>query len=392
MIIKKTFYTIVSLIVVLFLAAGLGSRIIDDNINPVLELPPPTVSERALGLHNELLIVDWHADTLLWNRNILKRAKRGHVDLPRLQEGNTGLQMFTVVSKSPYGQNDIETSDTFDKVTPLVMIQGWPIRTWNSLLERALHQAAKLQMAADSSGGELVWIKSREDLTRFLAERQQTSPPVTGAMFGSEGAHVLEGNLANLDRLYDVGLRMMALQHFFDNKAGGSLHGMGKGGLTEFGRELVAALNKKQIMIDLAHSSQKVVEDVLAISKRPVVISHTGIYGACNSPRNLPDSVLKAVADKGGLIAVGYWGSAICDVSPAGIAKSIRYAVDILGEDHVALGSDFDGAVATPFDAAGLPRLTLALLQSGLTEAQIRKVMGENSIRFLQQQLPTETP
>ncbi len=387
--IRKPFYIIVCAVVLGLIAAGLGSRQIDRNQNQVLDIPLPKITAETKALHDSLLIMDWHSDSLLWNRSLVSGSSRGHADLPRLQQGNTGLQMFTIVSKSPRGQNLVETKEGFDNITALALLQGWPVRTWDSLFERAMYQAMKLDEEVAASQGQMVWIKTQSDLEKLLDQRNSTQPPVIGAMLGSEGSHVLEGNLANLDKLYNAGLRMMGLQHFFDNQAGGSQSGVKKGGLTEFGRQLVAALNEKQIIIDLAHSSTRVVEDVLAISKRPAVVSHIGVKGVCDSERNLPDDLLKAIADQGGLIAIGYWQEVICDVSPAGIARAIHYAVNLLGEDHVALGSDFDGAVTTPFDASGIAQITQALISAGLSEAQIRKVMGENSVRFLQQQLPT---
>lgn len=388
---KKIFYSFAALIIVLLLVVGIAPSVVDKKMNGVLDLPFPELTSETQNLHDSLRIMDWHADSLMWKRDILQRTDHSHVDLPKLQQGNVAIQMFTVVSKSPYGMNNVETPETFDMITPLIIAQGWPARTWNSLLERALYQAEKLQRAVDASDGQLMWLRNQTDLQALLAARNSTKPtdtPPIGALFGIEGAHPLEGKLENIDVLYDAGLRMAGLQHFFDNLLGGSLHGVEKGGLTEFGKQVVVELNRKQIIIDVAHSSQKVVEDVLEISNRPIVVSHTGIYGACHSPRNLPDELMKRIAEKGGLVALGYWDAAICDVSPKGIAQAIKYAVKLLGENHVVLGSDFDGTVTTPFDTSELSQLTQALIEVGLSETQIRKVMGENSLRFLQNQLP----
>lgn len=207
-------------------------------------------------------------------------------------------------------------------------------------------------------------------------------------MLGIEGAHALEADLANIDRLYEAGFRVVGLQHFFDNAIGGSLHGVSKSGLTPLGREAIKRLNKKSMIIDVAHSSQQVVRDVLALSQRPLIVSHTGVYGACASARNVPDSLLKAITEKGGLIGIGFWQEAVCDPSPEGIVRSISYAVELLGIDHVSLGSDFNGSVATTFDVSELALLTSALLESGFSPEQIRKIMGGNIQRFLAQQLP----
>jgi membrane dipeptidase len=97
---------------------------------------------------------------------------------------------------------------------------------------------------------------------------------------------------------------------------------------------------------------------------------------------------MQDIAAAGGLVGVGYWDAAVCDVSADGIVAALRYGIDLLGEDHVALGSDFDGATTVPFDTSELAVLTQKMLEAGFTETEIRKVMGENLIRFLQENLP----
>ena len=135
-------------------------------------------------------------------------------------------------------------------------------------------------------------------------------------------------------------------------------------------------------------SREAVVRDVLAIEGARPIISHTGIRSACDTPRNLPDDLVRQIAAKGGIIGIGFWADVTCDGTPAGIARSIRAAIDLVGEDAVGLGSDWDGSVGVPFDAAGLPALTQALIDQGLTEDQIAKVMGGNTIRYLRETLP----
>jgi len=176
---------------------------------------------------------------------------------------------------------------------------------------------------------------------------------------------------------------MVGISHFFDNEAGGSAHGTLKGGLTEFGKEIVRRAESRRMMIDLAHASPRVIEDVLALSTRPIVVSHTGIKGTCNNTRNLSDDQLKAIAATGGIIGIGYWDSAVCGTDALAVAKAIKHAVSVAGIEHVGLGSDFDGAVDTPFDTTGLVLVTDALLAEGFTDAEVRKIMGENAIRVL---------
>jgi len=386
----KTLFSCFALVlaIALGLAATLGPGLLEKSMNIVLPLAETTPSEEAIALHATLTIGDLHTDSTLWQRDLSQRSDRGHVDLPRLREGNVALQMFTSVTKSPAGQNyEKNSTQARDNITLLAVIQRWPVRTWSDLAERALYQAQRLQQLASDYPGELVVITSQQDLESVMEARHGGSK-VVGGLLGTEGSHALEGELANIDRLYDAGFRMMGLQHFFDNRLGGSLHGTSGAGLTEFGRAAVAAMDERQIMIDVAHSSEAVVADVLAMTDRPLIVSHTGFNGHCDSPRNISDALMLKIAQEGGLIGVGYWDGAICTPTPAGIVEAIRYGIELVGEDHIALGSDYDGTIAAPFDTSGLVLLTQQMIEQGMTESQIRKVMGENMLRFLSENLP----
>src|SRR5215467_16217415 len=178
---------------------------------------------------------------------------------------------------------------------------------------------------------------------------------------------------------------MMAPTHFTDTAIGGAAAGMSKGGLTDLGRAWVRKMELKNMLIDLAHSSPATLRDVTAIAMRPVVISHTGVKGTCDNPRNLSDDELRAVAGTGGIIGIGVWDTATCGSDARATARAIRYAVQIVGVDHVALGSDFDGSTTTPFDSSGWVLVTEALLQEGFSEQDIRKIMGGNVVRVLLQ-------
>ena len=362
---------------------------VEDSLNPVTAPDGGwPVSSDAQALHDRLVIGDWHSDALLWDRNLLNRVDRGHTDIPRLQEGNVALQVFTTVTKSPsglnYGQN---SADAPDSITKLVMGQLRPIRTWSSLKERALDQATRLQAMADREPENLRIVRSAADLNQLLSARKDGAKTV-GAMLGTEGGHPLEGDIANLSTLYDTGFRIMGLTHFFDNELGGSLHGESGDGLSDFGTEVVNELMTRGMVIDLAHASPQMVRDVLAIDGTQPIISHTGIRSNCETQRNLPDDLIRAVAAKGGVIGIGYWRDVNCGATPADIAKSIRAAITLVGEDHVSLGSDYDGSVDAPFDTAGIAALTQALIDSGLSEDQIAKIMGGNMMRYLSETLP----
>jgi microsomal dipeptidase-like Zn-dependent dipeptidase len=147
-------------------------------------------------------------------------------------------------------------------------------------------------------------------------------------------------------------------------------------------------MEEKRVFIDLAHASPKTIDEVLRIAAQPVIVSHTGVKGTCDNTRNLSDGQLKAIANNGGIVGIGFWDTAVCGGDAAAIAKAIRYTANIMGIDHVALGSDYDGAVKAPFDATGVVQITDALLREGFNEDEIRKIMGENVIRMLQSYLP----
>jgi membrane dipeptidase len=356
-------------------------------MNSVLNPPPYNASVRALELHKQLLIADLHADTLMWSRGLLERGGWGHVDLPRLIEGNVAIQAFTIVTKSPRNMNIESNSGDTDNITLLAIAERWPISSWGNLTERALYQARRLHEAAEDSNGRLVILKSRRDLTDYL-ERRKKEQGIVAGFLGIEGAHALGGDLENLNRLFDAGIRMIGIAHFFDNEMGGSAHGVAKGGLTVMGKELLRRMEEKAVLVDLAHASPQVIEEVLELSTRPVVVSHTGVKGTCDNRRNLSDAQLKWIARTGGIVGIGYWDTAVCGRDASAIAKAIRYTVDLIGIDHVALGSDFDGAVETPFDTTGIVQITDALLQNRFNETEVRKIMGENVVKLLQSYLP----
>jgi len=351
------------------------------------EPPPYPVSERARALHAGLWVADLHADSLLWGRDLLDRADRGHVDVPRLIEGNVALQVLAATTKSPRHLDIERNDDRSDDVILLALALGWPPATWRRLLPRALHMAARADSLADRSDGQFTIIRSRTDLAAYQAARA-LRPGVTAGLLSIEGAHALDGDPANVEVVADAGFRMMSPSHFFDNAFGGSAHGLVKGGLTGAGREMIGRMEARGMIVDVAHASAATIDDVLAMAARPVVASHTGVRGVADNTRNLTDAHLRGIAATGGVVGIGFWPTACGGDDAAAIARSIGYAVGVAGVEHVALGSDFDGAVGTPFDASGLVRLTDALLDTGLAEDDIARIMGGNAFRLLADVLP----
>lgn len=368
-------------------ALGIASERVARAKNPVGRPPPYRASELARELHRRLLVVDLHADSLLWGRDLRQRATYGHVDVPRLIEGGIALEALAVCTKVPRRLNLDRNDASTDDVTLLALVQRWPVPTWRSLLARALYQAERARTMAEGSAGRLALVASRADLEAYLA-RRRADPAITAAFLSIEGAHALEGDPAAVDRLVAAGFRMMSPTHFFDNEFGGSAHGVDKTGLTRAGSELIARMEARSMLVDVAHASSRTIDDVLALATRPVVASHTGIRASHDSIRNLTDDHVRGIAATGGLIGIGFWPTATGGDDAAAIGRAIAAAVALAGVDHVALGSDFDGAVPLPFDATGIVQVTDALISEGFTDAEIGALVGGNALRLLAQSLP----
>ncbi len=348
---------------------------------------PYRVSEAAAALHERQFVADLHCDALLWNRNLLERATRGHVDVPRMIEGNMALQVFDAVTRIPAATNMHWTIDKGDLLTPLHALQRWPERARKSTYGRAMYAAERLTTAARESDGQLSLILSRGDLATYAARREQNRGIAAG-LLAIEGLHCLEGRPERVAEFFDAGFRMMAPVHFFDNEMGGSAHGTAKGGLTSFGRDVLQAMVERGITLDLAHAAPKLIDDVLEMDERPLVVSHTGIKGHFDHIRNLTNEHAKAIAARGGLIGIGFWKMAVGQCSTEAILDGLCYAVELVGAEHVALGSDYDGFVTAPFDASGLALLTEGLLGRGIGGEDIGKIMGENVLNLLLKALP----
>ena len=375
-----------SLVVVLALSAVAFFRIlpavVESSMNRIDGKPLLEISPEAEALHRSLNVVDLHSDTLMWNRDLAAPSNRGHEDLPRLIAGNVTLQVFASTTKTPKGQNYDSNPADSDVLPPLLIAQGQPRRTWTSLLERSLFHAQKLDVAVSQSQGRLRKVSDQGGLDQLLALRARPDAPV-GAMLSIEGLHDLEGKAQNLDLLYAAGFRMAGLTHFFDNELAGSMHGVLKGGLTPFGRQIVGMMEDRGMIVDIAHCSHACVADVLKMARRPVVSSHGGVQAVCPVNRNLTDDEIRGVARTGGVIGIGYWDAAVCDTSPAAIVKAMKYVRDLVGIEYVALGSDYDGATMVRFDTSHLDQITQALMDAGFTPEEIRAVMGGNALRVI---------
>ena len=370
---------------------------------------PPPLNAQAQSLHSKLLVADLHAATLAWSRDLFAAGGPGQVDVPRLTDGGVALQVFSAASRL-WWSGDLhrtvtEQSAGFDLLTPLAVAQLWPRATWSSRLERVLYQADRLRQAVRLAGMRLIAVRGQADLDRLLlarshAEANGLARPI-GVMLAVNDADALEGRIENLDRLFDAGFRMAVppsppmprspggglgtLEAAPDEAAAGAARG---DRLTPIGRQWLRRMENKGMLVDVAHVSPATLQMVVDNATRPVVASHTGMRGACDRPRNLTDEEARGIAATGGLIGIGFWREAVCDVSVDAIVRSIRYAVGVVGVDHVAFGSNFDGGAPTPVDAAGLAHLTHGLTAAGFSDEDIAKIAGGNVLRVLRQVLP----
>lgn len=379
--------------VVVFVAVALVAffvvvpRYVDQSRNGVAQGDLPEVTDEAKDVHDRLTIVDLHSDSLLWKRDFLTRNSRGHVDLPRLEEGNVALQVLSSVSKSPKGQNIDGNDGDSDNITLLAFAQLQPPKTWNSLLERSLYHAEKLDRAVADSDGRLVLIRTTGDIDDLLEARAR-GEQVTGALFSVEGLQNIEGEQDNVEVLFDAGMRMAGFTHFFDNEVADSAHGRGQGGLTDMGRDVVAELEDRGVVIDLAHISPEAMDEVVSIATKPVVVSHGGVQATCDNNRNLSDGQIRGVAETGGVVGIGYWDTAVCEMTPEAVVDAIEHVIDVAGIESVALGSDYDGNVDVGWDTSDIAVVTNELVARGHSEEEIEAIMGGNALRVLREVLP----
>jgi microsomal dipeptidase-like Zn-dependent dipeptidase len=386
------------------LVSALGGslpRIVDRYVNCVKGDDEYDTLDENVALHRQLGVVDLHSDALLLGRNLLEKSKSGHVDIPRLIEGNVAVQGFGVVTKVPLSVLTHPAPAQNVSAYDPDMISLLPEYAFRGLLERALLQADRLKSFVEPSEGRFRILESREDLQEYLDDRKR-NPKITAGILCLEGAHALEGRVDSVDRLADVGFRMIGLAHFFDNEIGGSAHGEERYGLTDLGEEVVKRMRARHLILDLAHASGDLIDDVVKINdteRPPLVVSHTGVDGTHQSIRNLSDAQIEQIVDKGGLIGIGFFKAAVGNGKVKKIAEAIRHVARLpdAGANSVCLGSDFDGFVSTPFDAAGMAKVTDILRKipaesdegRGVEDHVIPRIMGENALDMLKEALPS---
>ena len=328
------------------------------------------VSEEARAIHAAALIVDLHCDVLLttaflgWNwarrhapNPLPGAALMGHVDLPRLREGNVGCLALGVVTN------------------PLTARWRGPQHIEN-MLDRMHGKLAEhpgeLELASTSQA--ILGARGRDRIACFA---------------GLEGVHGLVGSLDRLEHYRDRGMRYVGLAHFTENEACKPMVGLGQDtttGLTGYGRDLVDELNRLGMVVDTAHVNRAGVLEICERTRAPVICSHTACTQVHMSPRGLDDTQLRAIADTGGVIGVIFVQPFIGPGGVKRVAEHLSHIKDTVGVEHTALGSDWEGFVVYPRDLDGadkLPLLTQALLDAGWTADEILACYGGNFLRVL---------
>ena len=363
------------------------------------------IPDAARQFHAQLFVADLHADTLLWRRDLLRRHDRGHVDVPRLLEGNVGMQVFTVVTKYPLSIREGRFHQrSFNLVGLLTFAtRWWDPSSWFSLRQRADRQRDDLLRAARTSP-RIRFVRSRKELSRARMDRED-GEDVVAALLGLEGLHWLPTSekkaRTEVLRLFDSGFRMISPTHHFDNNFAGSSTGIQRPGLSRAGKAAVREMFQLNIVVDLAHASDETMKDVLAVARAvggSVVVSHTGVRATCEHRRNLSDDSVKAIVEAGGLIGVGLWREAVCGHSVMSTVKAMCHIKKITDcSSCIALGSDFDGSVTTAVDASALDYVTAELRSEHVrdytscepfSDDEIRGIMGENAYDYFMKHLP----
>jgi membrane dipeptidase len=324
--------------------------------------------EEARALHEECCVLDLHADTaklmdqlgydLVMRHDPMPRriGVLGHVDLPRMREGGVAGQFFSFWT-APYPERGCARS--------------------------VVNQLDALDDAIARHPGELAWTRTGAEVRAAKAGGR------IAALGGIEGGHALEGELSAIEPFARRGVRYLGLLHFSANAIGRPAKGRGTdhaAGLTGFGREVIRECERCGVIVDLAHINRRGFFDALAVARRPVMVSHTGVLGVHQHWRNIDDEQLRAVADRGGCVGVIFARRYLGSASIEAVVDHLLHIIDVAGDDLPALGSDFDGFVVPPEgleDIAALPNLTVALSRRGVAPRVLEKILGGNVLRVL---------
>ena len=363
---------------------GTLSRVVDRVVNRTSLPGPLPASVEAHELVDRTPIVDLLVGSALFRESFVHGGS-GHVDLTRAQRAGVRILGMTVATAWP----DLRGSLSRWHFRSL----GLPRRSVGSHMAIAEWLIGRIEGWCDESDGRLRIIRSRFDLEVCLAD----GGPV-GIVLGVQGGHVIEGRLANIARLRELGIRMYAPAHVMDNALVGSSTGRKRGRLTPLGRESTAEFESQGVIVDLAHMSIPGIEQTLPLLERPFTLSHAGLTDVAASrsrwrsysaaTRNVPASLAGEVAAAGGLVGIVMSTELLGGPYLGDAVATIRTALEACGSDKVGIGSDMDGALKMLIDVEGYPALAGALLESDVPASSVEGVMGRNAIALLREALP----
>lgn len=313
-------------------------------------------------MHKDLLVADAHCDTILQvvrgKVKLSRLSDQGHIDIVRLREGGVKVQFFAAFIESLY-----KPHNSLTRALQLIDAFRGEIEECSDLIA---HCTCMRQIRKDLKDEKII------------------------AILGIEGGEALNGDLAVLRTLYDLGVRFIGLTWNQRNQiADGVGERCTRGGLTQFGRQVVAEMNRLGMIIDLAHISEPGFWDVLELSRHPIMVSHANCQSLCGHPRNLNDDQIKALAEKGGVLGLSFVPDFLGGgtTSMDDFLNHLDHVAGLVGTGVIALGSDFDGIDTTPAgmeDCRCYPVITARLLERGYTENEIRDIMGENLFRLME--------
>jgi len=346
---------------------------------------PFAVNADALAFHRECLVLDLHIDTLLWVRLLgydLARSHRNrlpyspfawHFDLERAALGGLKSCVFGLVINPREIRPEL--------MLPLRFLAWWEQGERGSGLSQTLETIDLLSRAAAANPDRLSFCKSGSELRKAV-----TAGRFAG-LAALEGAQGIEGRLEDVRTAYERGLRMLGLVHFQATEAAYpmTIPAFDHVGLTPFGIELIAEMERLGMVVDLAHVNARGIEDALRVMKRPFVVSHTAARALVDHPRNLDDAQIRRIADGGGVVGIAF-GNTFVKGDLSGFLDHVEHGIQVGGADAIALGSDFDGMIVPVRgmeDVTVYPRITQGLLARGYPHEIVRKVLGENALRVI---------
>ncbi|MDR1764195.1 MAG: dipeptidase [Dysgonamonadaceae bacterium] len=322
------------------------------------------ISDKVSALHKKIYTIDTHCDTpMLFGRgvNIGKKNENSKVDVIKMQEGMLDAEFM--VAYLPQKERTVEASQrAVKKAVAIIDKIKWQIEENKDIVVQGFTVA---------------------DLKKNKAENKKT------IFIGIENGYAIGKDIKNVERFAKMGVKYITLCHNGDNDICDSAIGNHEhDGLSEFGKKVVSEMNRLHIMVDISHTSEKTSFDALKASKYPVIASHSSAKALCAHPRNVSDQLMKAIAEKGGVIQVCFYSGFLKSKGKASLKDAvdhIDYVVKTVGVDYVGIGTDFDGGggLTDMKTASEFPKITEELIRRGYSDKDIAKIWGGNIMRVM---------